>query len=115
MTYSKDSCFTPDCIKIINFIADIQELALQLDKQYTLFFSPLQVSLALNKKTASGVRKYMSLLCKRGYLTRHKKLKNGDKSTTLYNMSISQYNDWHRDESHHVRLVGNQYGVKQKI
>jgi len=114
MTYSKDSCFTPDCIKIVNFIADINELAEKLDRPYKLFFSPLQISLALGKDSSSGVRKYTSLLCKRGYLSRYKKLKNGDRSTTLYTMSVSQYNDWHRDESHYVRFSGNQYGVKPR-
>lgn len=112
MTYQKDYPFTSDCTKIMLFMSDIQELALKHEKQYQLYFSPLQVSLALEKKSAHGVRKYMSLLCKKGYLSRHKQLKSGDKSTTLYSVTIEQYNDWVEDERHFVRLAGNQFGTK---
>ena len=113
MSYDKEYPFSPDCVRIVNFMADAEEKLKQLDFKYDLYFTPLQVAVALKKKTPNGIRKNMALLFLKGYLKKHKFNKNS-RTTALYKMTIDQYNTWFEDERHFIRFHGNQFGVKPR-
>lgn len=98
------------CLKIVRFLADTEELVLKLDRFYDIYFTPLQIAVALCS-SPSSVRRCMVLLHKKKYLTKYKINKN-DRTTALYKMTIQQYNKWYDDDEKFVRKTGNQYGVK---
>lgn len=111
VSYDKTYPFSPDCIRIIRFMADATEKLQQLDSDYDLYFNPIQIAVALKKKSSNGIRKNMALLFLKGYLKKHKFTDN-NRTTALYKMTIDQYNTWVEDEKHFVRLNGNQFGTR---
>jgi len=86
--------FTPDCIKIVTFLVNTEEI---IDSKYNLYFSPIQISIALGKKTPHGTRKNIAALFSNGYLTQYKTLVTS-RNTALYKMTLEQYNKWYDDD-----------------
>ena len=86
--------FTPDCIKIVTFLVNTEEI---IDDKYDLYFSPLQISIALGKNNQNGTRKNIAVLFKNGYLTQYKTLVTS-RNTALYKMTLEQYNKWYDDD-----------------